>query len=213
MLADDDPRGWHAIKKLAVTNEAVNGKVYFNWLFSPVMSLDRRSGVLRINGSMANFSGKCTAYDPRTSRMPAPVRRPDRPGGYASAPSGSPSGGGGYGSDSRSAARAMAGQVNARDNARSAAMKADLAFRLFNASRLPIVEVVMVGANGVASKNWLKAGERVAPQAFRSMNFAAAKTCSHSVRITYADGSRAFQPVNFCGKDTLFANGRDVWAE
>jgi hypothetical protein len=211
MLADDDPRGWHAIKKLAVTNESVNGKVYFNWLFSPVMSLDRRSGVLRINGSMANFTGRCTAYDPRTSRMPPPARRPSQPGGYASGPSGTPPGG--YGNDSRSAARAMAGRANARDSARSAAIKADLAFRLFNASNLAIVEVVMVGPNGVASKNWLRAGERVAPQAFRAMNFATAKTCNHKVRITYADGSRAFQPINFCGKDILFASGRDVWAE
>jgi hypothetical protein len=172
-----------------------------------VMTLDRRTGMLQIKGSMANFMGRCSAYDPRTSRMPAPSRRQAQPG-FAPAPSARTGG-----EDSRSAARAMAGRASSRDAARGAALKADLAFRLFNASNVPIVELSMIGTNGVPSANWLKAGERVAPQAFRAMSFAVGRACSHRVRITYANGARATQPINFCGKDVLYASGSDVWAE
>jgi hypothetical protein len=171
------------------------------------MSLDRRAGMLRINGSMANFVGRCSPYDPRTShtREAAPQRS-----GRSSHPSGPSSA---AGSDSRSAARAMAGRANSRDMARSSAIKADLAFRLFNAGNIPIVELVMIGTNGMPSKNWLRPGERIPAQTFRSMNFAAGRSCNHRVRITYADGTRALQPIDFCGKDVLYANGRDIWAE
>ena len=208
MLADDDPRGWHEIKKLAVTGQTITGKVHFNWQYSPVLTLDRRSSVLKITGSMANFMGRCGAFDPRTSIMPAPGRRQARPG-YASpsAPNA------GYGQDSRSAARAMAGRAGSREAARGAALKADLAFRLFNASNVPIVELAMIGTNGTPSANWLKGGVRVAPQTFKAMTFAAGRACTHRVRITYANGTRAVQSINFCGKDVLYANGGDLWAE
>lgn len=202
MLADDDARGWHDIRKLDVTPTAIKGKIDFNWLFSPVMVLDRGTGTLRISGSMANFSGDCTRFDPRTSIMAAP--RPAvtaRPA--ASAAPGDP----------HAAARAMAGQTDARQAARSAALKADMAFRLFNAGKQPITELVMIDRAGTASRNWLRAGESVAPQAFRAMNFAHPATCGFTVRVTYADTSRAVRPIDFCGKDVLYANGQDLWAE
>lgn len=72
LLADDDVRGWHEIKNLAVSPAKVGGKISFNWLFSPVMSLDRQSGLLVVSGSLANFTGTCTRWDARTSRMPGP---------------------------------------------------------------------------------------------------------------------------------------------
>lgn len=76
LLGDDDARGWHEIRNLAVTPEKIGGKIYFSWLFSPVMSLDRQSGTLAVSGSLANFSGSCARWDPRTSRMPVAAAAP-----------------------------------------------------------------------------------------------------------------------------------------
>lgn len=202
MLADDDTRGWHDIKKLSVTGEEIKGKVEFNWLFSPVMTLDRRSRILKISGSMANFMGNCTPYSAQAANRPMANARtvPSRTNPRAAARSAP---------DPRRAARAMAG----RTDAQSAAINADLAFRLFNADHLPITQFVIIAANGTPSKNWLKGGERVAPEAFKPLRFFTAKTCNHNVRITYADGQIANQQINFCGKDILYASGTDIWAE
>lgn len=197
MLGDDEARGWHEIKKLAVSPAAISGKIYFGWLFSPVMTLDRATRILKVSGSMANFSGNCSPYDARTSVLPrAAAPRPSAPLG-----------------DQRAGARAAAQQADGRAAARSAAMKADLAFRLFNAGSSPIAEMVMIGATRVPSKNWLATGGALAPNGFRNMNFAKGGSCTLDVRVSFANGARVTRPIDFCGKDVLYASGSDLWAE
>lgn len=211
MLGPDDTAGWHEVKKLALTDQKITGKIYFDWLYSPVMTVDRATGTMKVDGSLSTFSGTCARYDPRTAKMPAAAPRP------AMAPRTVSSGGAQYtpppSSDPRAAARRLASQTDARSTARSAAMKADLAFRLFNASATPISELVMMGTSGKPSANWLRAGERVGPSLFRSLNFANTQVCTHTARITFANGAKVQRPINFCGKNTLFVSDRDMWIE
>ncbi len=202
MLGDDDQRGWHEIKKLEVTPSTIAGKVYFGWLFSPVMSLNRETGTLRITGSLANFSGSCTPYTGQ-SMARAPRAAPSRMAGSAA-----PAGG-----DARDAARAAAARAGSRDAARSAAVKADLAFRLFNASSESIVEFAMMGASGTPSANWFRTSGPLAANLFRKMNFSTGTTCTHIVRVTFAGGGRTTRPINFCGKNILYVSNDDIWIE
>ncbi len=228
MLADDDARGWHELKKLQVTDRSITGKIYFNWLFSPVFSIDRATGTMTVDGSLAKFSGTCDPYDPRTatmrsSRLQAPAPRYAQQGGYTppSSYSPPPSNYGGSSArytppaaqDPRAAARAAAARANVRATANSAALKADLAFRLFNSSRVPITNFVMLSASGSSSKNWLRPGESVAPQAFRNMNFATGSACRHNTQITFANGARLNQSIDYCRKDILYVSDRDMWIE
>lgn len=219
MLADDDARGWHELKKLQVTERSITGKIYFGWLYSPVFSIDRGTGTMTVDGSLSKFSGTCARYDPRTatmrsSRLQTAAPRIASPGGYTPPPARynppatsatrytpPPS------QDPRAAARAMAARAN------GAAVKADLAFRLFNSSATPITEFVMLSNSGVPSKNWLSAGEVVRPQAFRTMNFANSAVCVHNTRITFANGARLNQTLNYCRKDVLYVADRDMWVE
>jgi len=210
MLGPEDTAGWHEVKKLAVTGQTITGKIYFDWLYSPVMTVNRATGTMTVSGSLSNFSGTCARYDPRTAKMPPAAPRP-------ATASQSVGGGAQYtpppSSDPRAAARRLAGQTDARATARGAAMKADLAFRLFNASATPISEFVMMGTSGKPSANWLRAGERVAPSLFRSLNFANSQVCTHTARVTFANGAKLLRPINFCGKNTLFVSDRDMWME
>ncbi|KMS58849.1 MULTISPECIES: hypothetical protein [Sphingobium] len=203
MLGDDDQRGWHEIKKLEVTPSMIAGKVYFGWLFSPVMSLNRETGTLRITGSLANFSGSCTPY---TGQSMARVPRAASARVAGSAPM--PAGG-----DARASARAAAERAGSRDAARSAAVKADLAFRLFNASSESIVEFAMMGASGTPSANWFRTSGPLAANLFRQMNFSTGTTCTHTVRVTFAGGGRTTRPINFCGKNILYVSNDDIWIE
>lgn len=199
MLGNDEQSGWHDIKKLAVESPMITGKITFGWLFSPVMTLNTDTNTLRITGSMANFSGNCTRYTgqvaPRAPRYAAPA--------YASSPP-SPAGAG---------TRPAGGdQPDPRAVARAAAMKADLAFRLFNSSGESIVELIMIGKTGTPSGNWLKSGA-VMPNGFRNLNFANGSSCSHTVRVTFAGGGRTTRPIDFCGKNTLYVSNNDMWIE
>lgn len=79
LLSPDDARGWHDLKNLNVSEDRIDGKITFSWIFAPVFSIDRRTKVMRMTGSLANFSGTCRPYDPRTARMPVAPSRPAGP--------------------------------------------------------------------------------------------------------------------------------------
>lgn len=79
LLAPDDARGWHELKNLSVTPDQIKGKITFSWIFAPVFTLDRGTGVLTVTGSLANFSGTCRPFDPRTARLPAGRPAPTAP--------------------------------------------------------------------------------------------------------------------------------------
>ena len=63
MLADDDPRGWHAIKKLAVTNESITVTAY-------------KGSTSCGSGSISGGSGTTAPSSRTTRRRPSGSRRP-----------------------------------------------------------------------------------------------------------------------------------------
>lgn len=116
----------------------------------------------------------------------------------------------------RSAARQKAANTDRRNEARAAARQADLSFRLFNASRTQITGFHLIGSNGQASSNWLNNGARVgavAPNTFRPLRFRNSAACTHNARVTFAGGRTLTRRINFCGKDILYADANDMWAE
>lgn len=51
--------GWAEIKKLQVSDDAVSGSVYLNFMTQPKLRLDRRTGFVSLEGTIGNFSGTC----------------------------------------------------------------------------------------------------------------------------------------------------------
>jgi len=60
--------GWFAIRELVVTSDFITGKVKLNFLNNKHLRIDRRSGLLTLDGSSGNFSGQCEAVDRYTPR-------------------------------------------------------------------------------------------------------------------------------------------------
>ncbi|WP_017462561.1 hypothetical protein [Dyella ginsengisoli] len=54
--------GWFAIRNLSVRPDRIDGSIKLNGLNKPNISIDRRSGTLRIDG-MESFDGTCSAYN------------------------------------------------------------------------------------------------------------------------------------------------------
>jgi hypothetical protein len=63
MLAQTGQSGWRPIKKLRVSEAAIDGKVDLGFLYAPVFHIDRYAGTLSLSGSMNAFEGSCRPYD------------------------------------------------------------------------------------------------------------------------------------------------------
>lgn len=63
MLAQMSQSGWRPIKKLAITEAAIDGKVDLGFLYAPVFHIDRYAGTLSLSGSMNAFEGDCHPYE------------------------------------------------------------------------------------------------------------------------------------------------------
>lgn len=63
MLSQLRLSGWRPIKKLHLSENAIDGKVDFGFLYAPVFHIDRYAGTLSLSGSMNSFEGTCQPYD------------------------------------------------------------------------------------------------------------------------------------------------------
>ena len=52
------------IKPLQITADEISGKLVVNWANHPNIRVNRRTGVLEMDGSLGNYSGKCQKSDP-----------------------------------------------------------------------------------------------------------------------------------------------------
>jgi hypothetical protein len=195
MLGNDNARGWHEMKKLVFAPSLITGKIYFDWLFSPVMTLNLATGTLRISGSLANFSGTCSPY---TGQV-APRSRRYVPPSAMAAPLTS-------GMDPRAAARAKAAQVQQQGSGQLATLK----FDVFNSGTLPIASINSV-TSGTVGTNWITQ-KAIDPSTFRNFTFNNAQ-CSRNVKVMFSSGASITRPINFCGKKRLYVSNTDLWAE
>jgi len=69
MLAQVQESGWRKVKKLAVGETAIDGKIDLGFLYAPVFHIDRNAGTISINGSMSSFEGDCHPYDASERRF------------------------------------------------------------------------------------------------------------------------------------------------
>jgi len=60
--------GWFSIHDLVISPDVITGKIKINFLNSKNLRIDRRSGLLSIDGSSGNFSGQCEASDRNAPR-------------------------------------------------------------------------------------------------------------------------------------------------
>jgi hypothetical protein len=58
--------GWFRLIEVRQTDDEITGKVRIHGINKPQFRLDRLSGVVTIHGQIADFSGRCEAYDPAT---------------------------------------------------------------------------------------------------------------------------------------------------
>lgn len=63
MLSQVRESGWRRIKKLVVSESAIDGKIDLGFLYAPVFHVDRYAGTISVSGSMSSFEGQCQAYD------------------------------------------------------------------------------------------------------------------------------------------------------
>lgn len=64
--AGDD--GWFKIHDLVVNSRKITGSIKINFLNSQQLRIDRRSGLLTIDGGGSSFSGRCSAVDEDSPR-------------------------------------------------------------------------------------------------------------------------------------------------
>jgi hypothetical protein len=63
MLTQVGVAGWRPVKKLAVGEAAIDGKIDLGFLYAPVFHIDRYAGTISVSGSMNTFQGDCQPYD------------------------------------------------------------------------------------------------------------------------------------------------------
>lgn len=56
-------RGWFKIKNLVASDAAFDGTVEVNFINSPKFHVDRRTGVVSIDGKAGHFMGRCERLD------------------------------------------------------------------------------------------------------------------------------------------------------
>lgn len=59
--------GWMKLKKVKRTDTAITGTAAVNFINSPKVHIDRRTGTISINGKAGSYSGECQRYDPATA--------------------------------------------------------------------------------------------------------------------------------------------------
>ena len=64
MVGEYGERGWKEVSKLAITSDAIDGKVELALLYAPRMHVDRTTGTIQITGTQSDFNGQCRPYDP-----------------------------------------------------------------------------------------------------------------------------------------------------
>jgi hypothetical protein len=61
-----NPDGSFRLIEVVRGQDEITGKVRLHAMYKPKFRLDRITGVLTLNGSLGDFSGRCEAYDPAT---------------------------------------------------------------------------------------------------------------------------------------------------
>jgi hypothetical protein len=56
-------RGWFKIKELVVDQNVITGRITLNFLNKKDLRIDRRSGLLTLDGRNDSFSGQCEATE------------------------------------------------------------------------------------------------------------------------------------------------------
>lgn len=56
--------GWFEVSKVERTQDEIKGVIQVNFINSPKLRIDRRTGQININGKAGDFSGTCRKYDP-----------------------------------------------------------------------------------------------------------------------------------------------------
>lgn len=62
-LASGGSDGWWPVYDLTIDDDALRGRLRLNLIERPKISIDRRSGEIRITGSSAEFAGVCRRVD------------------------------------------------------------------------------------------------------------------------------------------------------
>jgi len=61
--------GWWPLKNLEVDAVEIRARVALNPINKPRVRIDRRTGMIRIDGRHGDYTGYCAAYDPETVRL------------------------------------------------------------------------------------------------------------------------------------------------
>lgn len=56
--------GWMKLKNVKLTDSEITGTAAVNFINSPKVHIDRRTGTISINGKAGSYSGDCQRYDP-----------------------------------------------------------------------------------------------------------------------------------------------------
>lgn len=60
--------GWFKIKKLQISESEITGSIAVNVINNPKLTIDRRTGLIRLSGKAGDYVGECQRYTP--SDMP-----------------------------------------------------------------------------------------------------------------------------------------------
>lgn len=56
--------GWFELKDVKITADAITASAAVNFINKPKVRVDRRTGVISINGKAGQYTGECTKVDP-----------------------------------------------------------------------------------------------------------------------------------------------------
>jgi hypothetical protein len=59
--------GWFNLKNIRKTDDEITGTAEVNFINSPKVRLDRRTGAIAINGKAGDYSGECQKFDPASA--------------------------------------------------------------------------------------------------------------------------------------------------
>lgn len=63
-LAGNKADSWFDVQNLNMTDREISGKIHFNMLNNPTITINRMTGEMSISGLGSNFSGDCEAVNP-----------------------------------------------------------------------------------------------------------------------------------------------------
>lgn len=64
VLAGNRSDSWFDVQNLNMTDREITGKIHFNMLNNPTITINRMTGEMNISGLGSNFSGDCQAVNP-----------------------------------------------------------------------------------------------------------------------------------------------------